>query len=150
MLAIMRLIAAICAALFLGLVSGTVMARPDGATGAPASADKQVSNKQVGHQQVRQYAQKKKRKGAPNGYRPAPSEQDRTLDDFRQGRIKPFSEIRRNVNRRVKGRVIDAQLDRASSPWVYNVRVLTDDGNVVAVRLDAQTGRIMEVKGRRR
>lgn len=144
MLALMRLTAAICAALLLGLVSATAMARPGDATGSPAAPDKQVSDIQL-----TQFAQKKgKRK--PNQYRPAPSEQDRTLDDFRQGRIKPFSEIRRNVGRSVKGRVIDAQLDRASSPWVYNVRVLTDDGNVVAVRLDAQTGRIMEVRGRKR
>lgn len=119
------------------------MARHGDATGSPAGADKQVS-----HNQFRQYAQKKG-KGAPNGYRPAPSEQDRTLDDYRQGRIKPFSEIRRKVGQRIKGRVIDAQLDRASSPWVYHVRVLTDDGNVVAVRLDARTGRIMDVRGRK-
>lgn len=144
MLRAMRLTTAIFAALFLGLVSAPVMARHGDATGAPATPDKQISNKQF-----TQFAQKK-RKGKPNQYRPAPSEQDRTLDDFRQGRIKPFSEIRRNVGQRIKGRVIDARLDRASSPWVYNVRVLTDDGNVVAVRLDAQTGRIMEVKGRKR
>ncbi len=144
MLALMRLTAAICAALLLGLVSATAMARPGDVTSSPATADKQVSDNQF-----KQYAQKK-RKGKPNQYRPAPSEQDRTLDDYRQGRIKPFSEIRRKVGQRIKGRVIDAQLDRASSPWVYNVRVLTDDGNVVAVRLDAQTGRIMEVKGRKR
>ena len=123
-------------ALAIGLASASAVARP------PNHAD--TSHAAVNS--PKRVAQKSKRP-EPHQYRPAPNEQDRTLDDFRQGKIKPFAEIRRDVGRQVGGKVIDAELDRFSTPWVYRVRVLTDDGNVLSVRLDARTGRILDVKG---
>ncbi len=86
----------------------------------------------------------------PDTFRRGRGDHDRTLRDYREGRIRPFAEIRRRVQRKVGGRILDAQLDRRNSPWIYRLRVLTDDGQVLAVRLNAQTGRIIDVKGKRK
>jgi len=95
-------------------------------------------------------AQKRPPARTPNGYRRDRGDHDRTLRDYREGRIRPFAEIRRRVQRTVGGRILDARLDRRNSPWIYRLRVLTDDGQVLAVRLNAQTGRILDVKGKRK
>lgn len=90
------------------------------------------------------------RRTKADSYRRGRGDHDRTLRDYREGRIRPFAEIRRRVQRQVGGRILDARLDRRNSPWIYRLRVLTDDGQVLAVRLNAQTGRILDVKGKRK
>ncbi|MFQ5534257.1 MAG: PepSY domain-containing protein [Sphingomonadales bacterium] len=136
----MRHMAVIGAALIVAMVWGmAAAARPSGNRPGPGAV--------VEH--AKRMAQKPDR-GPADQYRPTPRDHDRTLDDFRHGRIRPFSEIRRRVVRQIGGRIIDAELDRYSKPWVYKVRVLTDDGNVLAVRLDAQSGRILKVTGQKK
>lgn len=139
MVAAMRMSLIIGSALLIGLVSTVAAAVPERRSAAPS----------VGAESVMVLAQKPS-KTKPNQFRPRPSEQDRTLDDLRQGRIKSFSDIRRRVSRRVDGRIIDAQLDRFSTPWVYKLRVLTENGEVLSVRVNAETGQVLNVAGGKR
>ncbi len=53
------------------------------------------------------------------------------------------------VERDVPGRVVDVQLDRSRSPWRYRFKVLTKAGNIVSVVADAETGRILSIRGKR-
>lgn len=97
-----------------------------------------------------QLAQKNPRGGkAVRPFRRAPPEHDKARDSMKRGLIKSFGDIRRIVQRRFGGKVIDADLDRSGTPFIYNVRVLTDKGTVVAVRVNAQNGRILGSRGRR-
>lgn len=65
------------------------------------------------------------------------------------GKIRPLSEILQIVGRRVPGKVLDVQVDDVGSPWLYRVMVRGNKGDVTSVTLDAETGRIMEIKGQR-
>lgn len=98
-----------------------------------------------------QLAQKKHPRGskAVRPFRRAPPDHDKARDSMKRGLIKSFGDIRRIVQRRFGGKVIDADLDRSGTPFIYNVRVLTDKGTVVAVRVNAQNGRILGSRGRR-
>lgn len=79
----------------------------------------------------------------------AASDQDAARDATRTGRIKPLQQILSTVGREVPGRVVDVQLDKGTSPWTYRIKVINEAGNVVNVTVNAETGRIQSVRGRR-
>lgn len=78
---------------------------------------------------------------------------DRARRAVEQGTIRPLEEIRDNVQRQFNGRIVGLELyenpNRGVAGWVYDVRVLTREGNVMAVELDARTGQVISVRGKR-
>lgn len=58
-----------------------------------------------------------------------------------------LKEVRRIVRRQFGGQILDTQLFQTGGGWVYRVRVLMDDGRVVDVGVDGQTGQIIGVQG---
>jgi hypothetical protein len=58
-----------------------------------------------------------------------------------------LKEVRRIVRRQIDGEILDTQLFQNQGGWVYRVRVLMDDGRVVDVGVDGQTGQIIGVQG---
>ena len=57
-----------------------------------------------------------------------------------------LKEVRRIVRRQFGGQILDTQLFQTGGGWVYRVRVLMDDGRVVEVGVDGQTGQIIGVQ----
>ena len=57
-----------------------------------------------------------------------------------------LKEVRRIVRRQFGGQILDTQLYK-NGGWVYRVRVLMDDGRVIDVGVDGQTGQIIGVQG---
>lgn len=78
---------------------------------------------------------------------------DRARRAVEQGTIRPLEEIRDRVQSQFNGRIVGLELyenpNRGVAGWVYDVRVLTREGNVMAVEMDARTGRVMSVRGKR-
>ncbi|GEQ97760.1 hypothetical protein JCM17844_13970 [Iodidimonas gelatinilytica] len=80
----------------------------------------------------------------------AQSEQDSAREEMLEGKIKSYSDIVRRARRAVPGRVVGQDLQRAGRDrWVYRIKVLQEGGKVASVTLDAHTGRILSVKGKR-
>lgn len=65
------------------------------------------------------------------------------------GKIKPLSEILNIVGKKVPGKVLDVQVDNDGSPWLYRIKVRGQKGDVTSVTVNAETGKIMEIKGQR-
>jgi hypothetical protein len=65
------------------------------------------------------------------------------------GQIKPLSDILNIVHQEVPGKVLDVQVDNDSSPWLYRIKVRGQEGNVKLVTVNAETGKIMNIKGQR-
>lgn len=78
----------------------------------------------------------------------AESEQDRAKGAVRAGEIQPFPNILGSVQNQFHGRLSDAKLVKQGDGWIYRVKWLTPDSNVLAITVDARTGRVLGVSGR--
>lgn len=61
----------------------------------------------------------------------------------------PLARILAIAQRRVPGEVIDVELDENDNddePAVYELEILTPEGRVVEIRLDARTGAVIEIE----
>ena len=73
----------------------------------------------------------------------ADSQQDRAREAVESGRVKPLKAILKAVRKQVDGRVLDAELLEYGGVWIYRLRVLTKDGQVLDIGVDGQSGRIL-------
>jgi uncharacterized membrane protein YkoI len=53
------------------------------------------------------------------------------------------------VRKEVPGKILDVQVDNDRSPWLYRIKVRGQEGNVKLVTVNAETGKIMKIKGQR-
>jgi len=65
------------------------------------------------------------------------------------GKIKPLTDILKIVGKEVPGKVLDVQVDDSQSPWLYRVKVRGQKGDVTLVTVNAETGKIVDIKGQR-
>ncbi|MFP6731899.1 MAG: peptidase M4 [Alphaproteobacteria bacterium] len=80
-------------------------------------------------------------------------EQDSALQAFQSGEVAGLPRILARARSAFFGRVLAVELIRklagnAASPWVYMVKMLTPQGNVIMLYLNAKTAAIQSVKGR--
>lgn len=65
---------------------------------------------------------------------------------LRAGKILPLSKILDTVRKRVPGDVIEVDLDHEDRGWEYDVKVLTPQGRVMKVTVNARTGVVIGIK----
>jgi uncharacterized membrane protein YkoI len=63
------------------------------------------------------------------------------------GQIRPLSELLAEVERRFRGRVIEAELQLDDSQWIYDIKILPPNGRLFTVELDAATGALIRSRG---
>ncbi len=83
----------------------------------------------------------------------AAGEHDRARRAYQAGEVVGLGKILARVGSTYRGRVLGVELDdrRRSSrrvPWVYSVTVLTPQGNVLKLQLNAKTMEFLSVRGR--
>ena len=76
--------------------------------------------------------------------------QDRARRALNAGNVLPLGKIMGMLSRRFPGKVLDADLVRDGRRYVYYLKVLDSQGRVAEVKVDAQSGRVLGVKGRKR
>ena len=77
------------------------------------------------------------------------SEQDSARDAYQRGEIMSLEDIRRNIQRDFNGQIIGTKLKSSETDYVYKFRILSPDGNMMTIDVDARTSRVINVKGRR-
>lgn len=82
----------------------------------------------------------------PNPERRGPG---RARDAVQRGEIRPLEEVTARVQQRFPGRLLDAHLEQNGRRWTYYLKMLTHDGRVLNIAVDARTARILGVSGRR-
>lgn len=77
-----------------------------------------------------------------------PGDHDRAREALRRGEILPLTRILPIVQRRVPGNVVEIELDSKDdgARIEYEIKVLTANGRVIEVKVDARTGRIREIE----
>ncbi|MBB1492243.1 MULTISPECIES: PepSY domain-containing protein [unclassified Paracoccus (in: a-proteobacteria)] len=87
---------------------------------------------------------------------PRPQEPGPWDDQLFRGRVDevmPMHKAVRLVMRRFDGKVLDIALmpapraDVGRHPLIYHIRILTDDRDVLDIRMDALTGQFLELRG---
>lgn len=83
----------------------------------------------------------------------ASDEQDSALQAFRSGEVAGLPRILSRARSAYTGRVLAVELQRsqagnAASTWIYMVKMLTPQGNVIMLYLNAKTAAIQSVRGR--
>lgn len=81
---------------------------------------------------------------------PQERDQERARGERREGNILSYAEIVRAALREVPGKVVDQELRRAGGDrQVYRLKIMQEGGKIARVTLDARTGEILDVKGKR-
>jgi len=73
-------------------------------------------------------------------------DQDRALQAVERGEIMPLAEILAIVDERFGGRVIEIELDRDDGLYVYEMELVSAQGRLYEVYVDAASGRIIELE----
>lgn len=63
------------------------------------------------------------------------------------GQIRPLAEVLAEAERRFRGRVIEAELERDDDNWLYELKILPPNGRMFVVELDAATGAVLRTRG---
>jgi uncharacterized membrane protein YkoI len=77
---------------------------------------------------------------------------DRDHDQARKaveaGEILPLRAILERVERDAPGQILEVELERKDSRWLYEVKVLRPGGSLVKLKLDARDGTLLENRER--
>jgi hypothetical protein len=72
---------------------------------------------------------------------------ERARSALEAGQIRPLSELLTEVERRYRGRVIEAELELDDGQWLYEIKILPPNGQLFTVELDAATGALIRSRG---
>lgn len=68
-------------------------------------------------------------------------------DAVKKGDAAKLNEILKSIRRNYKGDVIDVKLNRSGGRYRYRIRMLSAEGKIFAVTVDARTRKILSVSG---
>lgn len=73
-------------------------------------------------------------------------EQDAIREALQRGEVLPLVRILALAQKAVPGDVIEVELERKRGALVYEIKVLTSNGRVREIKLDARTGTVLEIE----
>lgn len=71
---------------------------------------------------------------------------DRARAALERGEIRPIGEVLASAATEVPGDVVEVELEREDGRWVYELKVIADDGRRLEVLIDAADARVIEVE----
>ncbi|MDP1899268.1 MAG: PepSY domain-containing protein [Rubrivivax sp.] len=75
-----------------------------------------------------------------------PRDQERARAAVQAGEVLPFSTLLERLQRTHPGQVLELELEREGGRWIYEVKLLQSNGQLLKLELDAGTGQVLEVK----
>ncbi len=63
--------------------------------------------------------------------------------------VVPVERVFQKVQTEFEGIILELELEDEESQWIYEVKLLTPQGNVLKIEYDAKTMALLNVKGRR-
>jgi uncharacterized membrane protein YkoI len=74
-------------------------------------------------------------------------DQERARAARQRGEILPLGEVLARARSLLDGRMIETELEREDGRWVYELTLLTPDGQVVEALFDAASAELLELEG---
>ena len=79
-------------------------------------------------------------------------DQERALKALKAGEVLPLRAMLDVVESRFSGDILEVELDDDNDNgvriWTYEIKLISPDGNVIKLKIDAKTKEILEIKGR--
>lgn len=72
-------------------------------------------------------------------------EHEQALEALEKGLVRPLSEILAAVRRYVDGHLIEVEFDRDDGRYIYELEFLQPSGQIIELKVDAQTMEILEI-----
>ncbi|OBU16340.1 hypothetical protein AYY19_04060 [Photobacterium aquimaris] len=73
---------------------------------------------------------------------------DNVMDAVAQGLIQPFSALQHRVHQQLLARIIRVELDKDDNEWIYELKLIDANNNIIKVEYEARTLKMIEIKGR--
>ncbi|MGF1701505.1 hypothetical protein L4D09_14500 [Photobacterium makurazakiensis] len=73
---------------------------------------------------------------------------DDVMQAVQQGLIQPYSALQEVVSKQLRGRIIKVELEEDDDIWIYELKLIDPNNNIVKVEYEARTLSIIEIKGR--
>lgn len=74
---------------------------------------------------------------------------DRARQALEQGEVLPLRTVLDIVERDFQGHVLEIEFERKDDRFIYEIRLLQDDGHIVKFEVDATDGSVIEIKRRK-
>ncbi|MDY6946697.1 MAG: PepSY domain-containing protein [Pseudomonadota bacterium] len=74
------------------------------------------------------------------------SEHNVVREALQRGEVLPLVKILAIANQQVAGDVIEVELEDEKSALVYEIKILTGNGRVREVKIDARTGQVLKIE----
>ena len=80
-----------------------------------------------------------------------PAYPDDDVADYQhlKAEVVPVERVLQQVQTEFEGIILELELEDEESQWIYEIKLLTPQGNVLKIEYDAKTMALLNVKGRR-
>ena len=73
-------------------------------------------------------------------------EQERARAAVESGAVLPLPSLLERLQRTHPGQVLELELEHEDGRWIYEIRLLQADGQLLKLEVDAHTGQVLEVR----
>ncbi len=89
--------------------------------------------------------------GAPSGLAQA-SESDHEMarKALREGKVLPLRTVLEQAERDYQGQVLEVELDRDDGMFIYEIKLLRTDGQLMKLKVNAANGQVLSIKQKRK
>ena len=75
-----------------------------------------------------------------------PDDHERARAAVQAGEVLPLAALRERLQRSHPGRILELELGRDDGRWIYEVKLLQADGQLLKLELDARTAQVLELR----
>ncbi len=72
---------------------------------------------------------------------------DRALGALERGEVLPLAQVMSQLEGRIHGEISRIELEKEDGIWVYEFKVISPQGRMIEVHVDAKTGKLVDKKG---
>lgn len=73
---------------------------------------------------------------------------ERALEAVQSGQVLPLTTVLERLGREHPGQVLGIELEREEGQWIYEIKLLSADGQLMKLKLDARTAEVLRMKVR--
>lgn len=76
------------------------------------------------------------------------ADHERALQAVQAGQVLPLTTVLERLGREHPGQVLEVELERERGQWIYEIKLLSADGQLLKLKLDAGTAAVLRMKVR--